>query len=132
MPLLTYWFSYDNKRVQVLRYFGDRLGALLSSSIPLLFLFGGRGNVFISLTGWSYRTFNIFHRWIARILLIEAVVHGVVFSAFDVNGMLDKFPEAVNLKLIAEFTDKSWEEYRKKLSSDKIYLYGIMVSSQPR
>lgn len=58
----------------------------MSSSLPLLFLFGGRGNIFIILTGWSYRTFNVFHRWIARFLLLQAIVHGCVFSAFEVNG----------------------------------------------
>lgn len=58
----------------------------MSSSLPLLFLFGGRGNILILFTGWSFRTFSIFHRWIAAILVIEGIIHGVTFSAFHING----------------------------------------------
>jgi hypothetical protein len=72
--------------VQRIRYFADRLGNLMSASLPWLWLFAARNNPFLYLTGWSYRTFNIFHRWIARILVVEAIVHGSSFSAFYVHG----------------------------------------------
>ncbi|KAL2020514.1 hypothetical protein VTK56DRAFT_8314 [Thermocarpiscus australiensis] len=105
----NYYYVNNTRRTQVLRYLGDRLGTLMSSTLPLLFLFGGRSNILVALTGWNYRTFNIFHRWIARILLLEAVVHGVIFSAFDIN-------------------DKGWDQYHDNLRHDEIYRYGLMMA----
>lgn len=58
----------------------------MAAELPLIFLFAGRSNPFVYLTGWSYRTFSIFHRWIALILTVEGIIHGCVFSAYYVNG----------------------------------------------
>lgn len=65
---------------------GDRLGIFMTADLPFIFLFAGRTNIFVYLTGWSYRTFSIFHRWIALILTMEGIIHGIVFSAYYVNG----------------------------------------------
>lgn len=119
----------------MLRYFGDRLGTLLSSALPLMFLFGGRGNIFIPLTGWSYRTFNIFHRWIARIFLIEVVLHGAIFSAYDVNckRQIPKIKRQTGCGVADLWaTVSGWGEYHAKLQSDEVYRYGIFVSSLPQ
>ncbi|KAK5995390.1 Ferric/cupric reductase transmembrane component B-like protein [Cladobotryum mycophilum] len=101
-------YYYKTNKGQVLRYLSDRLGHLMSASMPFVFLFGGRGNLLLFATGWSYRTFNIFHRWVSIILTIEGIIHGVAFSAYYV-------------------TEQGWEVYRENLKDDEIFWYGIIM-----
>ncbi|GES66786.1 FRE family ferric-chelate reductase [Aspergillus terreus] len=56
---------------QILRYVADRTGILSFANFPLIWLFAGRNNVFLWATGWSFATFNIFHRHIAWIATIQ-------------------------------------------------------------
>jgi hypothetical protein len=60
----------------------------MSSGLPFLWLFGGRNNPFIWLTGWSFRTFNLFHRWVAKVIVVEAIIHGSGMTAFYINGRI--------------------------------------------
>lgn len=48
-------------------------------------MFSGRNNVFIWLTGWNFSTFNVFHRHIARIATIQAIVHSIGYAAIEIN-----------------------------------------------
>ncbi|GAO15364.1 hypothetical protein UVI_02010280 [Ustilaginoidea virens] len=102
--------SYSSKKVQALRYFADRLGSLMSASLPWVFLFGSRSNPLVYMTGWSYATFSFFHRWVAIVLAVEGVLHGAVFCAFYV-------------------CDKGWDYLQSQLRQDKTLLYGILVGS---
>ena len=38
------------------------------------------------LTGWSFSTFNVFHRWVARVATIEAIVHSIGYTMFSFLG----------------------------------------------
>lgn len=53
----------------------NRAGIIASIQIPLLTLFALRNNILIWLTGWSFSTFNAYHRAIARVTFILAVIH---------------------------------------------------------
>ncbi|KAJ6031642.1 hypothetical protein N7540_002374 [Penicillium herquei] len=64
---------------QLLRYSADRTGIMSFANIPLLWLFGGRNNILIWATGWSFATFNIFHRHVARVATIQAIAHTVLY-----------------------------------------------------
>ena len=35
------------------------------------------------MTGWTFSTFNHFHRWIARIATLEAVLHSIGYTVLD-------------------------------------------------
>jgi hypothetical protein len=59
--------------------------------MPLVFLFGGRNNFFLWITGWSLEVFNVFHRWIARIMVIDLFIHGVAYSI--AYGQIDYYTE---------------------------------------
>jgi hypothetical protein len=48
-------------------------------------MFAGRNNIFIWATGWSFSTFNIFHRNIARVATLQAIVHAIAWSAIEGN-----------------------------------------------
>ncbi|RYO80066.1 hypothetical protein DL766_008320 [Monosporascus sp. MC13-8B] len=63
------------------RYVSDRTGIISFANFPLIWLFGMRNNVVMWLTGWDFATYNSFHRWVARIAAVEAVIHSVGYTA---------------------------------------------------
>jgi hypothetical protein len=50
------------------------------SNLPLIWMFSGRNNIFLWATGWDYGTFNLFHRNIARVATLQAIVHSVSYT----------------------------------------------------
>lgn len=64
-------------------YVGWRAGAILMYQMPLLFLFAGRNNFLIWLTGWQYEIFNHWHRWIGRLFLLTGFVHAFAYNVAD-------------------------------------------------
>lgn len=72
-----YW---DMTIDQFQRYVADRTGILSFAQFPFLFAFAGRNTIFIWLTGWSYRSFSTFHKWVARMSVYHAFVHTVVYT----------------------------------------------------
>ncbi|KAH0334480.1 putative plasma membrane ferric-chelate reductase, partial [Aureobasidium melanogenum] len=72
-----YW---NDKSQQLWRYVADRTGIMAYATLPLIWIFAGRNNVFMWATGLSYRTFNIYHRHIARAGTILAIVHSAVYT----------------------------------------------------
>lgn len=69
------------------RYVADRTGIMCILVTPLLLLFGGRNNFLQWVTGWKFSTMITFHRWIARIVVLLAVIHACCFSvAFQLRG----------------------------------------------
>jgi hypothetical protein len=71
---------FDATWLQYVRYVADRTGMYAVYNMPLLFAFAGRNNILIWLTGSSFETFNVYHRWIGRIVVGEAVVHSVLYT----------------------------------------------------
>lgn len=62
---------------QILAY---RSGILAIGCMPFLYLFAGRNNICIWITGISFRSFNIYHRHIARAATVLGIVHGISFT----------------------------------------------------
>ena len=54
---------------------GIRAGWLAVAQVPLLVLLAGKNNLIGLVTGVSYERLNIFHRWVARGLLLLATLH---------------------------------------------------------
>ncbi|OAR02042.1 hypothetical protein LLEC1_06126 [Akanthomyces lecanii] len=99
---------FKSRRTQSLRWIADRLGTLMSASMPFIFLFGARSSPLPIITGWSYRTFSNFHRWVAIVMLVESICHGCVFSAYYAY-------------------DKGFSDYRNRLKSDSMFRSGIFM-----
>ncbi|KAE8441763.1 hypothetical protein EG329_004321 [Mollisiaceae sp. DMI_Dod_QoI] len=76
---------YYTPAIQTWRYVADRTGILCYANLPMLWMFSGRNNVFMWATGWSFSTFNTFHRNIARVATIQAIVHSIGWSAIEGN-----------------------------------------------
>ncbi|KAK9473863.1 ferric reductase like transmembrane component-domain-containing protein [Dipodascopsis tothii] len=73
-----YW--PDDKSAQIARYISDRSGIMATVQVPVLILFAGRNNFLQWVTGWSFQTFMLCHRWIARSMFILAVVHSAGYT----------------------------------------------------
>ncbi|KAK6709899.1 hypothetical protein SNK05_004375 [Fusarium graminearum] len=65
---------------QIFRYSSDRTGIISFANFPLIWLFGMRNNLLMWLTGWDFGTYNNFHRWVARIATLQAILHSIGYS----------------------------------------------------
>lgn len=65
--------------------YGERSGFLAMFLFPLMMLFGGRNNFLLWLTGWPLDTFNVFHKWLGRIIVVDLFVHAVAYSFISAN-----------------------------------------------
>ena len=70
----------NSHTAQLRSFLAVRLGIMAVSQTPLIFLFAGRNNFLMWLTGWSFDTFNVYHRWIGRGMVALAISHGVTFT----------------------------------------------------
>ncbi|KAK3357315.1 ferric reductase like transmembrane component-domain-containing protein [Lasiosphaeria hispida] len=64
---------------QVASLVRNRTGVLSVVNMIPLFLMAGRNNPLIKLIGMSFDTFNLLHRWLGRIVILEAVAHTLAF-----------------------------------------------------
>lgn len=62
------------------RALGNRVGMMSLYLLPLLILFAGRNNFLLWITGLSQDTFVFFHRWIARVMVLLLLAHGIAES----------------------------------------------------
>ncbi|KIW68679.1 hypothetical protein PV04_04606 [Phialophora macrospora] len=76
---------YYTEAQQAWRYIADRTGIICYATLPWLWMFAGRNNIFLWLTGWSFATFNIFHRHIARCATVLAIVHSIGWSVLEAD-----------------------------------------------
>ena len=69
----------------VLAHFRNRSGILsIVNMIPLVVM-AGRNNPLIVLLNLPYDTFNLMHRWLGRIVVVEAVAHTVAWTISKVQ-----------------------------------------------
>ncbi|CAO3613082.1 unnamed protein product [Cunninghamella blakesleeana] len=76
----TYWPG--DTSLQLLRYVADRTGEMSFALLPMVYLFGGRNNIMIWLTGWTYDRFIVAHKWVSRVMFLHAVIHSVAYTWF--------------------------------------------------
>lgn len=63
-----------------------RSGSLAAFNIIPTVLFALRNNPLIPMLKVSYDTFNLLHRWCARIMVLEAVIHTICFAVNSVDA----------------------------------------------
>ncbi|RYO92113.1 hypothetical protein DL764_008182 [Monosporascus ibericus] len=72
---------------EIMAYVGYRTGHISFALLPLTVLFSSRNNVLLWLTNWSFSTFLVLHRWVARICTLQAIVHSItLLGAYIDNG----------------------------------------------
>ncbi|KAL4894416.1 ferric reductase like transmembrane component-domain-containing protein [Aspergillus ambiguus] len=81
--LIDWWQDYKEVMFQV-KYAAGHLAVMNS---PVLVLTAGRNNPLIWLLGISFDTFNLFHRWIGRLMIVGAIVHMSCVVASEAREM---------------------------------------------
>jgi predicted ferric reductase len=81
--------DYHQSRPSLLAEARGRTGHLAVMNMLPLFIFSARNNPFIPLLGISFDTFNLFHRWIGRIVVLEALAHTFIWGVnnYDARGL---------------------------------------------
>ncbi|PGH15951.1 hypothetical protein AJ79_02118 [Helicocarpus griseus UAMH5409] len=75
-----------NEQAALIAELRGRSGVLaLLNMIPLVIL-AGRNNPLIAILHVSFDTYNLFHRWIGRIVVIESVIHTIAWGANSVSA----------------------------------------------
>ncbi|KAH3660130.1 hypothetical protein OGAPHI_007335 [Ogataea philodendri] len=65
----------------------DRTGIIAITQLPLSFLFSARNNPLLMLTGTSYREFQMYHKWISRVIFVLFVLHTAFYLLYvDTRG----------------------------------------------
>lgn len=92
--------DYSNKdKAALIAELRGRTGVLAVANMVPLVLLAGRNNPFIPLLKVSFDTYNLFHRWIGRIVVIEAVAHVIAWGsnnvqAYGLHKTVDKLDES--------------------------------------
>ncbi|KAI4231518.1 MAG: hypothetical protein L6R40_007712 [Gallowayella cf. fulva] len=95
-------------KVAILAELRGRTGHLAFVNMMPLMVFAGRNNVLIPLLRVSFDTFNIFHRWISRLVVAEAAAHTLAWMA--AKDVADKHAKQQSTMMLA-FNDNpflSW------------------------
>ncbi|WWC71775.1 uncharacterized protein I206_105734 [Kwoniella pini CBS 10737] len=81
----------DDKQAQLLDYLQYRTGVMCVYNMPLLWMLAGRNDVILWLTGWSYSSINLWHRWVARMAVLQALIHGVAYTIIKKDSLYERF-----------------------------------------
>ncbi|KAF3001773.1 hypothetical protein E8E13_000895 [Curvularia kusanoi] len=77
---------------QITRLIGRRTGVVIMANLPLMWTFAMRNNILSWASGWSFATFNSFHRWISRVVMGELIAHAIAYSLSEYySGGLKKY-----------------------------------------
>ena len=75
----------EGATVNMLTHFRNRTGTLAVAQMIPLFIMAGRNNPLIPLTGISFDTWNLMHRWFGRIVAGHAITHMVLHTIKSVK-----------------------------------------------
>ncbi|EKV08960.1 Metalloreductase, putative [Penicillium digitatum] len=84
---VAYCFVLDyrvNKKAALLAELRGRSGVMAVLNMVPLFLLAGRNNPLIAILHVSFDTYNLLHRWLGRMVVLEAVIHT---AAWTVNAV---------------------------------------------
>ena len=70
-----------NEQAALIAELRGRSGTLAVLNMVPLFLLAGRNNLLIWLLHISFDTYNLIHRWLGRIVVLEAIVHTAAWAA---------------------------------------------------
>ncbi|RMZ88009.1 hypothetical protein DV736_g4766, partial [Chaetothyriales sp. CBS 134916] len=73
----TWNIPWSEPEAKVLKVLGDRAGILSTANLLPIVVLATVKNPFIALLDISYDTYNLMHRWLARLCVLQAIVHTV-------------------------------------------------------
>jgi hypothetical protein len=101
-------YSVNDKPALVAELRGRSGNLAVLNMVPLVIL-AGRNNPLISLLHVSFDTYNLLHRWLGRIVVLESITHTVAWliNAVDASG---------------------WEKVWVDLRTDSFYTWGLIAT----
>lgn len=78
---------HGQSRAAMIAELRGRSGHLAVINMLVLVLFAARNNPLISILAVSFDTFNLLHRWIGRVIVLESVVHIVAWIVNNHNAI---------------------------------------------
>jgi hypothetical protein len=89
---------FDNTREGSLgRRMRHRFGVMAVANLVPLVLWSGRNNPLILLLGIPYDTFNLLHRWLGRIVVLEALGHVLAYCIPKAaEGIYPSYPHSIS------------------------------------
>jgi hypothetical protein len=103
-----YGIDYSMKRTLVAAAIQRRSGLFAISHLVPMFILAARNNPLIWLTGISFDTFNLFHRWVGRFIGFEILIHATTY-------------------FIKKIETQGWAGYRKSLRTSWFTRAGTIV-----
>ncbi|PWN54246.1 hypothetical protein IE53DRAFT_376654 [Violaceomyces palustris] len=82
----VFWPDPHSRRSQFERTLSDRTGILATGQIPLLILMAGRRSPAAFISGLGMNELMLYHRWIARMVWAQALVHGVGYTIICIRA----------------------------------------------
>lgn len=73
-------YAFPTASLQITVQLAERAGYLAVCHIPVLILFAGRNNWLLWTTGLPLDTYLVIHRWIARTMVSELVIHSLCYT----------------------------------------------------
>ncbi|WVQ93403.1 hypothetical protein IAU59_000473 [Kwoniella sp. CBS 9459] len=86
-------YYYGHNDIQIDRYLADRTGIMSFYNLPLLWCLAGRNDVILWLTGWSYTSLNLLHRWVSRVTVAQAIIHSAAYTWLERDYLAESFKE---------------------------------------
>ncbi|SMN20467.1 similar to Saccharomyces cerevisiae YKL220C FRE2 Ferric reductase and cupric reductase [Maudiozyma saulgeensis] len=75
---------FKSSSLQILRLVADRSGILAFGNLPIIFLFGTRNNLLMTLTDFNFTTFISLHKWVGRIMIIDSLIHSCCYLCYSI------------------------------------------------
>lgn len=100
---LAYMFVLDWKKENKYALWAEvrgRSGTLSVVSMVPLIIFAGRNNPLIGLLNVSFDTYNLLHRWMGRVAVVEAIIHAIAWA-------------------IVQVADDGWEGVRRRFIRER-------------
>lgn len=107
----TILLNWDLPKHQLIAEFRGRTGVLAVANLVPLFLLAGRNNPLIWLFGINFDTYNLIHRWLGRIVVMESTCH---ITAWTVNKVTT--------------SPNGWLGVWEKIQESHFVLSGLIVS----
>ncbi|KAF7508851.1 hypothetical protein GJ744_008560 [Endocarpon pusillum] len=100
--LCVYGIRWTTPRAKVLSVLRNRTGTISVANMIPLVLMAGRNNPLIPLLNVSFDSFNMMHRWLGRLAILEAIAHTLcwMISKVDTAGWSAVKASIINSHLI--------------------------------
>jgi Ferric reductase like transmembrane component len=92
--LCVHAIHWSMPRAEVLSVLRNRTGTISVANLIPMVLMAGRNNPLISLLNIPFDSFNMMHRWLGRLAVLEAIAHTLCWMVAKVDTGMESIPIA--------------------------------------